>query len=379
MPEETKPAPETTPQPTPPKAPTAVRAAAPEVRTVASEKGPSEQPTKEGSGGHFVGLPGIVATGAYLALLTALALFTLVELWPHPTPSGRPVDVEHGGTLGDNAPDGARRSGESAPSSPPSAASINSRQTRLCAPKDADCGRCVAREMQLQYESGRQYDPQCTLIFRKYLVVWWEARLLLLVLLAGAIGSMLHAVRSLVAYVGNRNFVNSWLPFYYLSPVSGAMVAFVAYLAIRGGFFSAEATTAEANIFMFVALATIAGLFSNQVLEKLRKVAETAFDKAPPGKNSLKSGKPVVKEVRPATVTVGHSEPITAVGSGFVSTTVVRVNGTTVTPSERGENQLIFSLPATVTAAPGKLEIVAVTPGEDGGDSEPQTLEVTAE
>ena len=62
---------------------------------------------------------------------------------------------------------------------------------------------------------------------------------------------------------------------------------------IRGGFFSST-TTADTNAFMFVAVAALAGLFSQQVLEKLRKVSETLFEPAPKTRDTLVSPKPVV-------------------------------------------------------------------------------------
>src|SRR6185503_11039818 len=193
----------------------------------------------------------------------------------------------------------------------PTSTPLPVRQKLLCAAKDEQCHRCIQREEQLRAETGPRYDPQCTSIYPWHFVIWQEERLLLLVLIAGAIGANLHAVRSLIAHVGNRNFITSWLVFYYLAPVIGSMMALVAYLAIRGGFFSAEATTDKANTFTFVALGMIAGMFYDNVRQKLLTVAETVFEKMPPAKNALPTGKPIVNAVEPPKVKVKHTDAIT--------------------------------------------------------------------
>ncbi len=48
-----------------------------------------------------------------------------------------------------------------------------------------------------------------------------EVRLLLIVALSGALGSLAHALRSLYWYIGNRTLLRSWLPMYILLPFVG--------------------------------------------------------------------------------------------------------------------------------------------------------------
>jgi hypothetical protein len=52
-----------------------------------------------------------------------------------------------------------------------------------------------------------------------------EARLFLVVALTGALGGLVHALRSLVWYTGNRNLKYSWLLTYSLQPFIGAALA----------------------------------------------------------------------------------------------------------------------------------------------------------
>lgn len=104
-----------------------------------------------------------------------------------------------------------------------------------------------------------------------------EVRLLLIVALAGALGSLVHALRSFFYYVGNRGLRWSWLAMYVLLPFVGATLGLVFYLVIRGGFFSPEATVQQTSPFAFAALAGLVGLFSEQAVAKLKEVATTVF------------------------------------------------------------------------------------------------------
>ena len=62
-----------------------------------------------------------------------------------------------------------------------------------------------------------------------------QGQLLLAVMLAGGLGSYIHGVNSFVTYVGNRSFLNSWMPWYVLRPFMGVAMAVIFYLVVRGG------------------------------------------------------------------------------------------------------------------------------------------------
>lgn len=113
-----------------------------------------------------------------------------------------------------------------------------------------------------------------------------ETRLLFIVAMAGALGSLVHALRSFYWYVGNRELMWSWFTMYILLPFVGATIGLVFYLVIRGGFFSPQATVQQTSPFGFAALSAIVGLFSEQAVLKLKQVAETMLTEAPEGKDS---------------------------------------------------------------------------------------------
>lgn len=118
-----------------------------------------------------------------------------------------------------------------------------------------------------------------------------EARLLALVIFAGALGGTIHSLRSLSWYIGNRELVWSWVVMYAFLPMVGGCLALVFYLTIRGGFFSPDARTRDASPFGFVAMASLVGLFTQQAVEKLKTVAETVFTRAESGKDKATTPK----------------------------------------------------------------------------------------
>ncbi len=113
-----------------------------------------------------------------------------------------------------------------------------------------------------------------------------EIRLLITVAIAGMLGSLVHAFRSLYWYIGNRNLIRSWIPKYLLLPFVGATLGLSFYLIIRGGFFSAGANVDQTNPYGFIALGVLIGMFSEQAILKLKEIAETLFSKPQPGSDS---------------------------------------------------------------------------------------------
>lgn len=113
-----------------------------------------------------------------------------------------------------------------------------------------------------------------------------EGRLLLIVVLAGALGGQVRSLRSLAWYVGNKQLKRSWLSQYILTPFVGAILAIVSYFIIRGGFCPANSTVQQTNIFGFAGLASIVGIASEPIALKLKQVANTLFTKPKQGKDS---------------------------------------------------------------------------------------------
>ena len=104
-----------------------------------------------------------------------------------------------------------------------------------------------------------------------------EVRLIILVLIAGAIGSYIHAVSSFVDYVGNKVFTASWTWWYLLVIFRGSTLALIFYLIVRGGLFTSEITGTDLSRFSVTGLAGMIGLFSKQAIDKLSELFDMIF------------------------------------------------------------------------------------------------------
>jgi hypothetical protein len=85
---------------------------------------------------------------------------------------------------------------------------------------------------------------------------------------------------------------------------------------------------------------------------------------------------PTLASLNPATVAPGGAEfTLTLTGTAFVSTSVVRVNGTSRATTFVRATQLTATIPAADIAATGSLSVTVFTPGV--GESEARTLTIT--
>ena len=113
-----------------------------------------------------------------------------------------------------------------------------------------------------------------------------EGDVLFMVMLLGALGGFLRLASSLANYVGNRQFLKSWIIYYFLTPIQGAALAPVVYLLLRVGVLNpanpAQGSTSPAdslNLIGIYAFAVLTGLFSKQAIEMMADVFSTIFKK----------------------------------------------------------------------------------------------------
>ncbi len=132
----------------------------------------------------------------------------------------------------------------------------------------------VGQEIDL--DANNKYDPKEAL-FGIDFEVGDEARLVILVLLVGALGAYIHAATSFGRWVGTGKFETSWFWWYLLRVPIGMALAFLFYLVIRGGFLAAGTNAGEVNLYGVTAIAGIVGLFSRQAIEKLAEVFDDFF------------------------------------------------------------------------------------------------------
>lgn len=205
--------------------------------------------------------------------------------------------------------------------------------------------------------------------------------LLLLVMIAGALGSMVHAATSFGDYVGNRRFYSSWVVWYLLRLIVGVLLALLLYFAVRGGFFSGNAQSTSVNPYGIAALAGLGGLFSKQATDKLREVFETMFRVSKTGgdaqrKDDLANPAPVLSRIEPSEVTAGATQVTLHVhGDHFIKgTSVVKIGGVTQTPAFISAQQVDLAVPDDILAQEGSLEITVYNGPPGGGESQPPMI-----
>jgi hypothetical protein len=189
--------------------------------------------------------------------------------------------------------------------------------------------------------------------------------ILILVLLAGALGGTLHSIRSIVWYVGNRDLRRSWVPMYFFRPLTGAALACIFFLAFVSGVWTPQSGSGRLWI---VGVAALVGLFSAQGYEKLKKVFEALLTAVPPAADAPKTvpttGAPALD---PASGPAGTLVKIT--GSGFTAATTV-LFGTVAATSIRVDNPttLFAVAPAQPPGqAAGPVDVTVTSPGNPPG------------
>jgi hypothetical protein len=181
-------------------------------------------------------------------------------------------------------------------------------------------------------------------------VVW-------LMILAGALGAILHGLRSFYWYVGNRQLVWSWIPMYFILPIIGAATSTVFYLILRGGLMPGAAE--NDNVFGLMAIGTLVGLFSQQALEKLKSVSEVIFTVPPTGKDAQPEKPPLkVEKVEPAEGT--ENQLVTISGSGFTQEVRVTFDDLPAKVAKVEDKAITVTTPLH---QPGKVKVVVIQGG----------------
>lgn len=208
-----------------------------------------------------------------------------------------------------------------------------------------------------------------------------DSALLLLVVVASALGSYIHAATSFATYVGNRALALSWVWWYLLRVFIGVSLSVLFYLAIRGGFLAAQAESSDVNPYGIAALAGLVGLFSKQATDKLEEVFTTLFRVQERKGDALRKDKaalprPTLVGIEPRTVSRHATASLRLLGDGFAPESAVRVRRVTDGRSEVVADQRVTSdttveltIDARFLDEPGQLELMVVNPSPGGGSS----------
>jgi hypothetical protein len=212
-------------------------------------------------------------------------------------------------------------------------------------------------------------------LFRWCISTTFDERLILLVIVAGILGSFVHAATSLGDYLGNDNFNRNWTWFYLLRPAIGMALALVFYFVIRGGFLTTSGGAKDINPYGIAALACLVGMFSKQATDKLSEVFTTLF-RAAPGegdqkrKGSLKPEPITVTAITPPSVPAGTvNQMIVVTGTNFVPEAKVHLNDAEQTTTFVSATQLTAKIDNALLVVAGTLKLKVVV--DAGAESAP--------
>jgi hypothetical protein len=353
---------------------------------VATDPRSTPHPGSTEPGRELVSLGRAVVAAALLAAATVVVFYTLVVFWPPAPPAptlgpAPPTLTTAEGTTSsttstttpDESPPASEVTGEPDDTGTPPTSRRDRPPSYLPTPAGRDPSSPEATEpttlvvRQAPNPPVRAYGAQ--------LQVDREVRLFWVVGLSGMLGGLLHAMRSLLWYAGNRNLRASWLVMYGLLPFVGLSLAVVVYVVARGGLIvvSSQPSGDVVNPFGFAALGALAGLFSREAAEWLRGVFERVLTPAEPGRDT--SVQPTIISVDPPSGPAGTTVAIT--GTGFVDVSEVSFGGTAAIDWQAASDTDIW---ATVPEGAGDGYVRVLTPGGMARSPEPFTLgEVVAE
>ncbi|MCG8570962.1 MAG: hypothetical protein MJB14_12555 [Spirochaetes bacterium] len=106
-----------------------------------------------------------------------------------------------------------------------------------------------------------------------------ERLYLMIVMITGAIGSLIFTMKSFAQHFGANDFNIRWIWWYYLKPFLGSCLALIFYFLIRGGLLTSANSPDQINLYGIAALSSIAGMFTEQAINKLKNVFDTLFTK----------------------------------------------------------------------------------------------------
>jgi hypothetical protein len=285
---------------------------------------PAVDPESGEPGGENATVRAAVVTGTVLALAALVVLYVLVQVWPPapPPPLGEPATT----TAGPSA--------TTAPATTTAPASTTA------------AGEVSPTTIVVQAAPN----PPVRLLWAR-LQVDREARLFVVVALAGALGGLVYALRSLAWYAGNRNLKYSWMMTYYLQPIVGAGLATITYVVLRGGLVlvTTQSSPDVTNPFGFAAFGALVGLFSSQAAEWLKRVFEQIFAQPMKGKDPAIEVR--VVDVQPAQAPAGTE--IVIAGTGFADVDTVSFGGVATSDVRKiSDTELRVTVPEGAASGP---------------------------
>jgi hypothetical protein len=234
--------------------------------------------------------------------------------------------------------------------------------------------------------SGGEQRQVCLIASPWCFSVTMDVTLMLVVMLAGALGSFIYTAMSFSDYVGNRELVKSWIWWYILKPFIAMTLSLIFYLVLRGGLLSANgnngANLGSLNLHGIVAISAMVGLFSRQAIDKLSEVFSALFRTASDAgdgqrANSLSQPVPILSDVAERYLTQATSDlNVRISGAGFTERSILRINGAERTTQFANDTTLTATLLPIDVQQEGMLTVDVLNPAPGGGASNARTIKV---
>jgi hypothetical protein len=168
--------------------------------------------------------------------------------------------------------------------------------------------------------------------------------LLIMVGVAGFLGSMIHISASFTSYIGAGKFRKSWILWYCVKPFTAAALAIAVYFVFRGGFLNMSDDSSNINIYGLMTISILSGLFTDRTTLKLKEVFEVLFRPKDDRPDQLKNGGLKVTTVEAAPLEAGRSTIITLRGEKMDEGKVdISVGDDVIQNTERRPDSISFA------------------------------------
>jgi hypothetical protein len=205
--------------------------------------------------------------------------------------------------------------------------------------------------------SGTALHPATFAYFGWHRTLTRDQQFFVVAALAGIVGAMLHGLRSLATYAGERYLFRSWIAYYLLLPVVGALISTIVYLVLRAGLLPGGNASSQPDPYGIAAIGALVGLFSAQAAEKMKAVFETLFTKAETGNQAITDVTlPVIAQFRPDSGAAGTPVVISGERLDLV-TSVEFTDAKQAEITEKTKTQITVKVPDGAVTGPITLRV----------------------
>lgn len=216
---------------------------------------------------------------------------------------------------------------------------------------------------------------------------WWdpcitrEVQLLLIVIIAGALGSLIHSLNSITVFIGNRTAVASWFWWYITRPLFGMALTLIFYAVLRGGFLAGSPADAKAiNPFGVLAIGALVGMFTQKAMGKLADIFDIVFHSKADEQSKDKTKKISIKTASLPAFTSGQAYSAQLEALDASPSLTWDVTGLPAGLSCDPKTGLINTTPGgTITAARGTATTIRVVANDGPGNSDTKTFNMTVQ